>query len=281
MTILYDDRLRESLKKIKEVRITTIEEIVPILLEQPYDPNTQRYRSTFFYRGLSNTAYALQNTLQRNCKEKSQALEAAILRSFAKYAIQHDPQIRESIWRQMVLGQHHGLQTRLLDWTYSPLVALHFAVTDNNCGNIDQTDCAVWKINGAEVHRTLPDKYRDMLTKEKAYLFTVDLLSGCAETLEKYDEDMKASDSFAFLEPPSIDQRIINQRSYFSVTPSHIDCLEEYIAAHVPSAVRYIISKDLRWRIRDMLDQMNINERTLLPGLDGVTAWLKRHYYVK
>ena len=41
------------------------------------------------------------------------------------------------------------------------------------------------------------------------------------------------------------------------------------------------IKKELRWRLRDMLDQLNINERIVYPGLDGLSAWLARYYYVK
>ena len=40
-------------------------------------------------------------------------------------------------------------------------------------------------------------------------------------------------------------------------------------------------AKEIRWQIRDMLDQCNVNERTIYPGLDGLASWIKRHYYVR
>jgi hypothetical protein len=83
------------------------------------------------------------------------------------------------------------------------------------------------------------------------------------------------------VEPPSIDPRIVNQYSFFAIVPDAVDNIEEFFDKYTNNTVRYIINKDLRWRIRDMLDQQNISERILYSGLDGLSKWLGRHYYVR
>ncbi len=279
-TIWTKDRVEEALKSINTVTLTHIDEVMALVADQNLDTRVNRYRSSCLYRGLPDASYALQTTLERNGKERYADTERPILRNFAKYAVLEEPMIQESVWRQLVIGQHHGLPTRLLDWSYSPLVALHFATSGENLEKMAEHDCVVWKIDIEEIHSLLPDMYIKILERERAFLFTVDMLEEVAKSLPNYDNDMKDT-SLVLLEPPSIDQRIINQYSYFSVTPHQITCLEEFFAKYTTKTVRYIIDKDLRWRVRDTLDHTNLNERIMYPGLDGLTAWLKRHYYVK
>lgn len=99
------------------------------------------------------------------------------------------------------------------------------------------------------------------------------------DELSKYDSDM-GKQSVVLLEPPSIDQRIINQYSYFSVIPMGIENMEDFLDKYTNNAFKYTIAKELKWELRDMLDQMNISERTIYPGLAGISKWLARHYYV-
>ena len=263
---------------VKEIH--AIDDLSKMFFEQEYDEEIERYRSTFIYRGLPNESYSLVTSLKRNCKDKQNELEKSILRNFTKYAAIEDPTLKESVWRQLIIGQHHGLPTRLLDWTYSPLMAMNFATSGEEMACLDQHNCVIWKIDINEINSMLPIDYKNKLMQEKAYLFTVEMLNQLVDSLEKYDEDMN-NKAMVLIEPPSIDQRIINQYSYFSIIPSGMTNIEEYLKSNTLKTTKYIIDKNLKWRIRDMLDQMNINERTAYPGLDGLTMWIKRHYYVK
>lgn len=265
---------------VKIERITRIESVLELIADQQYDKSINRYRSSFLYRGLPNVDYQLVTSLRRNCKNQQSKIEKCILRNFTKYAAIEDTQLKESFWRQLIVGQHHGLPTRLLDWTYSSLIGLHFSTSGEDLSYMEQHDSVLWKIDILEFNSLLPNSYRNSLNHEKAFLFTVDMLEKLANNLDIYDNDMRA-DSMVLLEPPSIDQRIISQYSYFSVIPTEIENIEDFLEKKTNNTVKYVIDKNIRWEIRDLLDQMNISERTVYPGLDGLSAWLKRHYYVK
>jgi hypothetical protein len=80
------------------------------------------------------------------------------------------------------------------------------------------------------------------------------------------------------MEPPSLDDRILNQFALFSMVSNPALGLDDWIQRHGDLVRRVVIPAELKWEVRDKLDQANINERTLFPGLDGLSRWLERYY---
>ena len=264
---------------VNTVYIQKTEDIMQLILEQKFEEKINRNRSYFLYRGLCRSKFSLETSLHRNCRDLQVSLEPCILRNFTKYAEMLNPDLRTSVWRQMVVGQHHGLPTRLLDWTYSPLVALHFATSSFELAKTDRYDGAVWKIDAREINKLLPERYYEKLAKNNAWVFSVDMLSDVVKEPAQYDRDM-AGHGMALPEPPSLDQRIIKQYSIVSGMAMNKGSKEEVLDKCTKNTVKYVIDKNIKWDVRDFLDQMNMNERTMMPGLDGLSAWLKRHYFV-
>ena len=260
--------------------IDTIDGIKDLIFEQTYNPTIDRTRSSYFYRGMPDASYKLVTSLMRNCKSAYPELEQPLLDNFINYVQIEEPSINESIWKAMIIGQHYGLPTRLLDWTHSTLVALHFANTEDNLDKLSKRDCVVWRIDLHDLNRNLPEKYRSYLERKNTFVFSLDALADLAQDIERYDADM-GSRALVCFEPPSVDQRIVNQYSFFTAIPSGITDIEAFLDAYTENTVKYVIDKRLRWELRDILDQFNINERMIHPGTAGIAKWLARHYYVK
>lgn len=265
---------------IHDIEISTMEDLFRMVSEQEYREDLGRHRNLFIYRGEPDASFKLSTSLRRHCKDKSHLLEPPMLLNFTKYAVLEEPSIEKSVWNQMILGQHHGLPTRLLDWSFSPMIALHFAMTESDLELMDAHDAVIWRIDIHELHDMLPEKYQEIIRKYNTTVFSVDMLLEVCESLEQYDADMQ-DQSMVIIEPPSLDPRIVNQYSFFSILPDAMENLTGFLNEHTDLTVRYIIRKELRWRIRDMLDHQNITERIVYPGLDGLSRWLGRHYFVR
>jgi len=258
-------------------RPRTWTELIEQLFAGSWNPDLQRFRSPYAFRGLSSASHKLSNSLLRLTAGQSiNTLELSLLRNFRKYAHAQPAPGIDSIWHWLALGQHHGLPTRLIDWTYSPFVALHFATEYPEEYNADGT---VWCVNFVEANKLLPRRLKAILEEEQSQTFTIDMLAQF-QSLKAFDS--LAHDPFVvFIEPPSLDTRILNQFALFSLMPDAGSHLDTWLEEHPLLCRRVTVPAELKWEVRDKLDQANINERTLFPGLDGLSRWLERYYTPK
>ncbi len=254
------------------IRAKSWTDLIEQLYVDSWDPNLDRFRSNYAFRGLSNSDYELATSLMR-LGGRYWDLEFHLMRNFIKYA-RVDSSHSYSTWNWLVLAQHHGLPTRLLDWTFSPFVAMHFAT--NDLTKYDE-DGVIWCVDYVKLHERVPEVLRMELLTEGAKAFTIEMLSNVSKTLQEFDGLSK--EGFAlFFDPPSMDERIVNQYSMHSVISDPKRSFDD-VLKHNPDVYRKIVvPRDLKWEVRDKLDQANINERMLFPGLDGLSCWLARHY---
>jgi hypothetical protein len=258
-----------------EVRVKSWNDLQKELFENSWNPDLGRHRSRYAFRGLSDARYRLETTLIR-LQGPFKLLEGHLLRNFRKYAHRNVVE-RDSVWHWLSVAQHYGLPTRLLDWTHSPLIAAHFATANIEKFDIDGV---IWAVNYDKAHQLLPEVLRCQLEKEGANVFTVEILSESVESLNKLSE--LSETTFAiFLEPPSIDDRIVNQFGCFSVMSEPDVVMNSWIEHYSDIGRKIVIPADLKWEIRDKLDVSSITERVLFPGLDGLCRWLKRYYSPK
>ncbi|AFZ68093.1 FRG domain-containing protein [Deinococcus peraridilitoris] len=271
-----------------EIRVASWTELHEAVYRQSWNDRLSRFRSPYAFRGVSDLHYSLVPSLSRLGGDPRE-LERHLLRAFRRYAYR-DVVERDSYWYWLATGQHHGLPTRLLDWSYSPLVAMHFATADPS-----RFDCdgVIWMVNYAETNARLPPELGSFLAEEGSDVFTVDLLASFSQHYREGDApdsamfDVQALEKLEarsrepfllFFEPPSLDERIVQQYALFSLLSDPRDSMEAWLEQCPQAYTKIVLPAEVKWEVRDKLDQANVTERTLFPGLSGLSTWLRRYY---
>jgi hypothetical protein len=256
---------------VGETRAESWTHLHELLFADSWHEQLARHRSDFVFRGEASTGSSLATSLQRLGANFAE-VEPHLLRSFRRYA-ERGSVPRDDLWHWLALAKHHALSTRLLDWTYSPYVALHFATARP----ADFTeDGLIWMVDFVKTNRLLPDSLRSALEREGMNAMSAELLAEVAPTLGDFDR--LGEDFVVFFEPPALDERIVNQYALFSLMPSPDARMDEWLQRHPDLARQIVLPAELKWEVRDKLDQANITERVLFPGLDGLATWLKRYF---
>ena len=271
--------MRRSFEGIGEVCVETLGELVDRATPSEYDPASGRLRAASVFRGSKCADWGLLTSLDRlggiDPPHTKMHLEEHILRNFIRYSRPHLQQQPANEWELLVTAQHHGLPTRLLDWTYSPLVAAHFATL----GGDPSVDRVIWQLDWAVLHERfgLPPiafLVQDLhgLLREKG----VDSLWNLFNEPEGGPVQL-----VCMLDPPALDNRIVVQAAAFTISTDKTRSFDEILRANGLHAAlrRFVIPASRINHFRDQLDLVTIDERRLFPDLDGVAAQMRRYYY--
>lgn len=263
---------------IRTIVIHSLGELVDRVTPSEPDPVTGRRRDTGVYRGSSNAESPLLTSLARlggiDPPHTKADLEDHILRNFIRYARPHLGTETTNDWEHLVSAQHHGVPTRLLDWTYSPLVAAFFATRTDLTRS--ETDRAVWRLDWKSVHDKFGFPGVSLLIKDLDELFGKDGHFTPWALIRRGAQ----RDFACLLEPPSLDQRIVAQAAVFTLCSDKTRSFDDFLDEHglADALTKYVVPAREVGRLRDQLDLVGVDERRLFPDLDGVAAAIRRYY---
>ena len=234
------------------------------------------------FRGQTNADWGLETTLERlagrfsiDISELSK-YETGLIRRFQREAslyLSVQPK-NSDLMQWLALMQHHGVPTRLLDWTYSFFIAVYFALETVKPGN----RCAIWMIDYEWIRErtkeSVPDDIRSLIEEDED-------LKEC-KTVNCLLNNSPPISTVCRLNPFHLNERLILQQGVFlapgDVTRSFMDNLHVLFSSKNSRDhfIKLILDTDLSFTKEAIseLHRMNVNRATLFPGLDGFATSL-------
>jgi len=195
----------------------------------------------WIFRGHENVQFPLKPSVARIAPREGtiQSMESNMLTEFQRRYL-HAP---ENKWGLLALAQHHGLPTRLLDWTQNPLVAMFFAV--------DKPSKSKTSVVWAYRYNCIATQSLDPFTIKEIHVF----------------------------HPTHVTVRIPAQQGCFTVHPPPFYDMRR-VQRTDEELVRFTIGNKYRVQIKNDLDRLGINYASLFPDLDGLCKYLKWYFSV-
>lgn len=154
-------------------------------------------------------------------------------------------------WEWLALAQHHGLPTRLLDWTFSPLIGAYFAT----------------------VPKLGPT---GKLMEPEADTAGLYALHDCSYiTIEDYPDPLTVEQPGLFF-PPQVSPRISGQGGLFSIQPNPTEELQKSSEKCKYRWIKlFTFSRAVAQEIQSTLYILGIRQSLLFPDLDGFAAEIR------
>jgi hypothetical protein len=199
---------------------------------------------TILFRGQRNDWPLVPKVARTRFRGSLLKEEREMFEAFRRRAVNLIPRPSDNVWDWLAIAQHHGLPTRLLDWTRNPLAALWFAVREparrgDKCG-------VVWVYRP---HRG------DVI------------------------QDLKAQDPFGgtrtkVFEPRHVSERIRSQDGLFTVH-KFVRSMEGFVPLQRNVTTMHRLAKikipsTCFSNLRFELCRCGINDGSLFPDLDGL-----------
>jgi hypothetical protein len=207
-------------------------------------------------RALRQVPERMTNDKALNIEETAQEEFAAQAHLYLSMAILNSVPTIVHWWMHM---QHYSAPTRLLDWTYSPFVAAYFACCDH-----PNKDGAVWALDINAGHFEMPKGFEDSATPEER------------NRLNKMFTSAEAPPRLHFINMGLRNERMIAQQGVFMLSENVQNTHEQILFSlrkEPDNAARIRKLRIPAEQKREFLRQlhvMNINARSLFPGLDGL-----------
>lgn len=223
-----------------------------------------------WFRGVKNIGHKLQPSVVWRKVDDEQSLVDDFLVSYVSL---NDGQV-ENPWELYALMQHYGLPTRLLDWSKSPLVALYFAVEEEEN---PRTSAVVWAMDAVKLNEITCNTDGIPVPGRKQNREGIDVDAYLPKGL-KEERNAELPDAPLAIETPMTNRRITAQQGCFTIHgKSHLSIDAVFQKARSDRLVRFEFkTKRQRGNILDSLRNAGLKEENIYQDLPSLTRRIIR-----